>query len=557
MPHVITQRCCNDAACVPVCPVDCIRPRPDDPEFTTAEMLYIDPKSCIDCGLCMAECPVGAIYPDKDLPAQLAPFEAVNSTYFEDRPLRPRTPLLPPGRVYDDLGPLRVAVIGAGAAAAYAVQELIGRYAVEVDIFEKLPTPWGLVRSGVAPDHSQTKDVTKSFTAVNDHASVRMHLNVEIGTHVSMDELRSAYHAVIVATGASVDKRLGIEGEDLPGSYAASDFVGWFNGHPGHADNGYDLSGERAVIVGNGNVALDIARVLTADIDYLAATDIADHALEALRHSNIREVIVLGRRGPAQAAYTVTEFLALNSVPGVSVVIDPAEALLDPLSVAQLDDPATDPAVRMKMAATAEFAATPVPSNGKRITFRYLASPLRIEGEYRVDGLTVVRNELVEDRGRIAARATTDIDTIDTSLVLRSVGYRGVSLPGVPFDDRASVVPNIDGRIVDPAGQPIAGLYTTGWIKRGSSGGIGSNKYCARETVSALIADFQSNRLPQPATTRDGIEESLRQRRPEALTRTEWGAIDRAEIARGTECGRPRVKFTSITELVTTGKKQP
>lgn len=555
MPYVITQRCCNDAACVPVCPVDCIRPRPDDPEFTTSDMLYIDPASCTDCGLCMEACPVSAIHHSTMLPDPLASFEDINAHYFRERPLVMRAPALPAGPVRDDLGPLRVAVIGSGAAACYAAEELLGRYPAQVDLFEKQLTPWGLVRSGVAPDHAETKTVTDEWFAVNEHPDVRLHFGVEVGTHVSMDELRSAYHAVIIAAGASEDRRLGIEGEDLPGSHPASEFVAWFNGHPDHADDVYDLSGERAVIVGNGNVALDIARVLVADVDYLATTDIADHALDALKRSNITEVVVLGRRGTAQAAYTIAEFVAMANVPGVEVVIDPADAEVDPVSAAQLADPATDPAVRMKVDEAARYAAAPGSGGGKRIVFRYLTSPDRILGDERVTGLAVTHNELVDDDGRITARPTGTTETIETGLVLRSVGYRGLGVPGAPFDERRGVVPNDAGRVTED-GQPVPGLYATGWIKRGPTGGIGSNKYDARDTVSGLLDDLRAQRLPQAATDAADFDTLLRDRCPEHLTRADWQAIDAAERARGSARGRPRVKFTTAAELAEAARTQ-
>ncbi|GAB2639367.1 FAD-dependent oxidoreductase [Prescottella soli] len=557
MAYVITQACCNDASCVSACPVNCIHPTPEEAEFATTEMLYIEPQTCIDCGACVDACPVGAIFPEDQLTASLERYREINADYYTRHPLQPGwiplTPATPPVR---DLGTLRVAIVGAGPAACYAAEELLKRSDVEVEMFEKLPTPWGLVRAGVAPDHPGTKVVTEMFDWSLGRDEFQFHLNVEVGQHVSHADLLAHHHAVIYAVGASSDRALGIPGEDLPGSHAATEFVAWYNGHPDYADRTFDLSGERAVIVGNGNVALDVARILTADPDDLAKTDIADHALEALRRSNIREVVLLGRRGPAQAAYTNPEFLALGDLPGVDVVIDPAEAALDPASQALLDG-GVEPAVVMKVRLAQEFSQrTPAPGN-KRIVFRYLTSPTEILGADRVDGLTVVANELVEDAsGGLTAHPTDDAERIDTSLVLRSIGYRGRPLAGVPFDDRRGVIPNDRGRVVVGAGEPLDGVYVTGWIKRGPTGVIGTNKTCARETVARIVEDFEARRLPTPAGGRRELGKLLARRQPERISRRGWDAIDRAERSRGLASGRPRVKMTETAEMVAVGRKR-
>lgn len=554
--YVITQRCCNDASCVAVCPVDCIRPRPDDPEFVSAEMLYIDPQACIDCGACVPACPVGAIYPGDELPRGLEQFAEVNAGYFAARPLVMRQSPVPPARLVSDLGRLRVAIVGAGPAACYAAEEVLARCDAEVEIFEKLPTPWGLVRAGVSPDHHETKTVTSAFESMVESDAVRMHLNVEVGVHIDMDELLKYHHAVIYAGGASADRRLGIEGEDLDGSFAASEFVAWYNGHPDFADREFDLSGERAVIVGNGNVALDMARILTMDIAELARTDIADHALEALRHSRIREVVVLGRRGCAQAAYTASEFLALGSLSGVDVIVDPAEAEVDPVTAARLADPDTDPAIRLKADLAAAYAQRPTDPERKRIVFRYLCSPVELFGDAKVEAIEIARNELIEGDGALTARPTAQTEKLPASLVLRSVGYRAHPVEGLPFDATRAVVPNTEGRVKDASGQPIPGMYVTGWIKRGPSGGIGANKFCARETVAALVDDFRGERLSAPPYGRGALTGLLTGRRPERLSTADWKIIDAAETARGQAAGRPRVKFTSIEEMVLVARRR-
>lgn len=477
MAYVITQTCCNDASCVAVCPVNCIHPTPEEREFAQAEMLHIDPQTCIDCGACADACPVEAIFPEDRLTEAQARFKDINAEYYTAHPMpgnwNPLTPTPAPPRGQETL---RVAVVGAGPAACYAAQELLERSNVEVEMFDRLPTPWGLVRSGVAPDHPGTKAVTESFEWSFRRDAFALHLDVEVGRDIDHDELLAHHHAVVYATGASADRSLGIPGEDLPGSHAATEFVAWYNGHPDYADRVFDLSGERAVLVGNGNVALDVARILTMDVDELARTDIADHALEALRRSNIREVVLLGRRGPAQAAYSNPEFLALGDLNGVDVVVDESELDPDPAS-AELA--AADPAVAMRMRLAREYARREPRPGNKRIVFRYLVSPTGIEGTDRVTGLRAVRNELIPDDGVLVARPTEQTLHLDAQLVLRSIGYRGVPLPGMPFDERRAIVPNEDGRVTGAG----PGVYVTGWIKRGPSGVIGTNKACAKETA--------------------------------------------------------------------------
>ncbi|MGW3482746.1 FAD-dependent oxidoreductase [Rhodococcus indonesiensis] len=552
MAYVITQTCCNDASCVAVCPVNCIHPTPEEREFAQTEMLHIDPQTCIDCGACADACPVEAIFPEDRLTETQARFKDINADYYTAHPMpenwNPLTPTPAPPRGQETL---RVAVVGAGPAACYAAQELLERSNVEVEMFDRLPTPWGLVRSGVAPDHPGTKAVTESFEWSFRRDAFALHLDVEVGRDLDHDELLAHHHAVVYATGASADRSLGIPGEDLPGSHAATEFVAWYNGHPDYADRAFDLSGERAILVGNGNVALDVARILTMDVDELARTDIADHALEALRRSNIREVVLLGRRGPAQAAYSNPEFLALGDLNGVDVVVDESELDLDPAS-AELA--AADPAVAMRMRLAREYARREPRPGNKRIVFRYLVSPTEIEGTDRVAGLRAVRNELIPgDDGALVARPTEQALHLDAQLVLRSIGYRGVPLPGVPFDERRAIVPNEDGRVTGAG----PGVYVTGWIKRGPSGVIGTNKACAKETVAALLADFDAGRLTRPAYGRRELDRLLGQRRPSRVGLSGWHEIDEAERAAGRAAGRPRVKLTDRARLTTTAAGRP
>ncbi|AQA24751.1 pyridine nucleotide-disulfide oxidoreductase family protein [Rhodococcus sp. MTM3W5.2] len=553
MAYVITQACCNDASCVATCPVNCIHPTPDEAQFRTTEMLYIEPDTCIDCGACVDACPVAAIFPADQLSEADARYAEINANYYEKYPLQEGwRPLEATEAKRVDLGTLRVAIVGAGPAASYAAEQLLVHSDVEVEVFEKLPTPWGLIRAGVAPDHPGTKVITDAFewTAAKD--GFQFHLNVEVGKHLSHDELMANHHAVIYAVGASSDRRLDIPGEDLPGSHAATEFVAWYNGHPDYADREFDLSGERAVIVGNGNVAIDVARVLTMDIAELATTDVADHALEALRHSNIREVVLLGRRGPAQAAYSTPEFLALGELENVDVVIDPAELELDELSARLLESGEYEPSTEFKVQLAREFAERASTPGRKRIVFRYLASPTALLGTDRVEAVTVARNELVAGTdGSPSARPTADSEALEASLVLRSIGYRGRPLAGVPFDERRGTIPNDNGRVLESAGgAPVDGVYVTGWIKRGPSGVIGTNKACAKETVRGLLEDFQSGSLSRPVGSRKDLTKLVAQRQPARIDYRGWQAIDAAERAGGAASGRPRVKITDVDEML-------
>jgi ferredoxin/flavodoxin---NADP+ reductase len=560
MAFVIMQRCCNDASCVDVCPVDCIRPTPDQAEFAQSEMLHIDPAVCIDCGACVPACPVGAIRYQDDLPEPMKQYKDINAAYFERYPLHPDPSLFhEPSRLSKKRETMRVAIVGAGPAACYAADELLARMDVEVEMLDRLPTPYGLVRAGVAPDHAETKGVASMFEAKFVTDQFNFSLNVEVGKHITHEELLRQHHAVIYAVGAFQERPLDIPGEELPGSHAASDFVAWYNGHPDYADMAFDLSGERAVVVGNGNVALDVARVLVLGVDKLARTDIADHALDALRRSNIREVVLLGRRGPLQAAYSSSEFLAFGYLPEVDIVLDKRELNLDAASRAQLEDPDVDPTLSLKMKIAEEYADRPVDPANRRVVFRYLVSPLEILGTERVEGLRVTHNELVEIDGKLKARPTDRTEELDASLVLRSTGFRGRPLLGLPFDEQREVIPNDQGRVIDDDGQPIPGVYVAGWIKRGATGTIGTNKHCARETVASLIEDFMSDRLAAPEGDRGSLHELLKTRQPDLVSGSGWRAINKAERRRGRSAGRPRVKFTNVADMVeiATGRSQP
>jgi ferredoxin--NADP+ reductase len=453
--------------------------------------------------------------------------------------------------------PLRVAVIGAGPAAFYAVEHLLKQTAVtvEADMFDRLPAPHGLVRYGVAPDHAKIKTVTRAYDAIAGKPGFRFFGNVEFGRHVSLEDLRRHYHQVVFATGAQTDRRMGIPGEDLAGSHPATEFVAWYNGHPDYCSCRFDLSVERAAVVGVGNVAIDVARILVHSPDELAKTDIAGYALEALRDSRIREVYLLGRRGPAQAAFTNPEVKEIGELADADLIVRPDEVQLDPLSQAQLDASGDRTLVR-KVEILQGYALRKPEGRRRRLHVRFLVSPVELVGDAdgRVARMRLVRNALVADgKGGLAAKATGEFEELEVGLVFRSVGYRGVSLPDVPFHERWGVIPNEHGRVLDPAtNQPVTGLYVAGWIKRGPSGVIGTNKPDAVETVTAMLADAGSGAVVEPAEPgATAVEAMLRSRQPDLVSYADWRQLDALEIGNGQGCGRPRVKFTTVEEMLT------
>jgi ferredoxin/flavodoxin---NADP+ reductase len=437
---------------------------------------------------------------------------------------------------------LRAAVIGAGPSGFYATDQLV-KAGFEVDLYDALPTPFGLVRAGVAPDHPKIKSVTRVYEKTAARDGFRFFGGVELGTHITREGLLERYHAILYAVGTSTDNRLGIPGEQLDGSHAATEFVAWYNGHPAYADRRFDLTAERAVVIGNGNVALDVARMLVLTPDELAPTDTADHALDALAAARVQEVAVLGRRGPAQAAFTNPELLELGELSRADVVVDPAD-------LEGIQPPAADTTKRRNVEILREYAGREAGGKSHRIALRFLRSPVEILGDAqgRVRGVRVVRNELDAD-GR--AVPTGDEEVIECGLVLRSIGYRGVPLDGIPFDERRGLIRNDDGRVVDDNGTALRGEYAVGWIKRGPSGVIGTNKKCAADTVTAILDDAGAHALNVPGRPdRDTIEPWLRERAPALVTWSGWQAIDQHERGRGEASGRPRVKLTDVDDMV-------
>jgi ferredoxin--NADP+ reductase len=463
-----------------------------------------------------------------------------------------------------DDSPIRIAVIGSGPAGFYAAGHLLkdssGR--IDVDMLERLPTPWGLVRSGVAPDHPKIKSVTRVYEKTAQHPRFRFFGNITLGEHVSREELLAHYHAIVYATGSPVDRPLGIPGEELHGSHAATEFVGWYNGHPDHTDLEIDLTtgsaggapAERAVVIGNGNVALDVARMLVLGIDELTPTDTADHALEVLARSRVSEVVVVGRRGPAQAAFTNPELLELGELSDADVIVDAAE--LDRALAVHDADAEADITSRRNVEILRSYAEREPFGRPKRVVLRFLLSPSALipDDRGRLGAVELVRNELVPaPGGGLRAQPTDERETIAAGLAFRAIGYRGIPLPGVPFDERSGVIPNDGGRVLDPAtGTPLPGEYVVGWIKRGPSGVIGTNKKDAQETVDAILADLADGRRRLEPESPDAalVESMLRDCQPELVTYSGWSEIDRHERALGEASGRPRVKLTQIEEML-------
>jgi ferredoxin--NADP+ reductase len=450
--------------------------------------------------------------------------------------------------------PLRAAIVGSGPAGFYAAEHLLKRddVALEVDMFDRLPTPFGLVRAGVAPDHPKIKSVIRVYEKTAAREGFRFFGNVEVGRDVTVSELAERYHAVVCAYGTSTDRQLGIPGEDLPGSHPATRFVAWYNAHPDFADHEFDLSCERAVVIGNGNVAADVARMLALPREELDTTDTADHAIGPLAESGVREIVVLGRRGPAQAAFTNPEVRELGEMSIADVFVDPAEVELDPISREFVESEECDPTNRRNVEIFTEFSRREPEGKPKRIVLRFLRSPVEIRGDGKVESIVLAVNELYrDDSGAIRARDTGKREELECGLVLRSIGYAGVPLEGLPFDERRAVVANEGGRVIDPdSGEQIPGHYVVGWIKRGPSGVIGTNKKDAQETVDAIFADLAAGAVPEREPAEPGIEEMLAERDADVVGYDGWRAIDEAEQERGRPQGRPRVKFCRIDEMV-------
>ena len=450
--------------------------------------------------------------------------------------------------------PLRVAIVGAGPAGFYAAEHLFkqNRIIVEIDMFDRLPTPFGLVRNGVAPDHQRIKAVTRTFDRTASNPRFRFFGQVGLGRDITRAQLRDHYHQIVYTTGAPSDRNLGIPGETLKGSYSATEFVAWYNGHPDFRDYEFDLSQERAAVVGLGNVAVDVIRILSRTPEELALTDIADYALEQLRQSRVREVYMFGRRGPAQAAFTNPEIKELGKLDDVHVTIPLEEATPDSLSQQALERE-NDRVALKRIEILEEIASRQRAGQSRTIHLRFLVSPVEILGSSgHVRAMRLVKNELYStDMGTLRPKATDKFEELEVGLVFRSIGYKGLPLSDIPFNPKWGVILNEKGRVVEPESRkPIVGEYTAGWIKRGPNGVIGTNKPDALETVSCMLEDLKAELTLKPSHQRSSDTETLiRRHRPDYFSYTDWQRIDEIEREKGLQSGRPRVKFTTVEEM--------
>jgi ferredoxin/flavodoxin---NADP+ reductase len=542
MTYVITQNCCKDASCVAACPVNCIHPAPDEAGFSSEPMLYIDPQVCIDCGACADACPVDAAVPADVLGEAERIYLDMATRHFARAAPRVEAETGPLFRSWDrpgfdwslpsDFRGLDVAVVGTGPAGLYAAELLLLHTRSTVTLIDRLPVAGGLIRYGVAPDHPGTKRVGTRLGRLYSHPRVRLLLGVEVGRDLPVEELAESFDAVVYAVGAATGRALEVPGEDLPGVHSGTQLVGWYNAHPDVPGDAVSLTGERAVVVGTGNVALDIARILSSDPDMLAHTDIADHALAALRESRVREVVLLGRRGPEHAAYSAPELLALCRIPGVELVVDDT----DPRTGAAVDAAAAEEhagLLRGVRRAALSLAAPPAP--GRRIVLRFHSTVERVLGTAAADGVCLA-----------------DGTEVLGSPVVSAIGYGGRAVDGLPFDPSTGTVPNESGRI-----DGVPGAYAVGWFKRGSSGGIGDNRVDAAETVRALLDDAVAGRLPSPSRTSRALRRVVQRANPHVLDTAGLERILRAENALGEASGRSTVKLATVEELRRAGRARP
>jgi ferredoxin/flavodoxin---NADP+ reductase len=452
--------------------------------------------------------------------------------------------------------PIRAAIIGSGPSGFYAADALLNNKAnlvVEVDMFERLITPHGLVRGGVAPDHQKIKSVTKIYDKTASHKRFHYYGSVEFGKDITHDEMTQFYHQIVYAVGAQTDRQLGVPGENLPGSHAATEFVAWYNGHPDYRHLTFDLSHETAIVIGNGNVAMDVARILASSVNELSRTDIADYALEALRESKVRRVVMLGRRGVAQAKFTPPELKEFGHLEEAQVVVTTEDATLDAMSEAYVER-IQDKNVHRNIELLMNFHHEECnPDKLKNIVLRFLVSPVELIGTDRVEQIKVVHNELyTDDRGELRPRPTDKYETMDAGIVFRSIGYHGVPLAGVPFYEKWGIIPNNEGRVTaEHQGEVLPGEYVVGWIKRGPSGIIGTNKPDSQATVAHMLEDAADGSVHTPVSpARSAVENLLHERGVRYVSYDDWKVIDKIETERGKEQGRPRVKFTNPAEML-------
>lgn len=444
--------------------------------------------------------------------------------------------------------PLRVAVVGSGPSGFYAAEAILnGDIVASVDMIERLPAPYGLVRYGVAPDHPKLKQAIQVYDTIAQHDRFKFFGNLTVGSDITVHELRRCYHAVIFACGAETDRHLGIPGEDLPGSHTATEFVGWYNGHPDYRDRTFDLASEAAVIIGHGNVAADVCRILAQPVSHLQTTDMAQHALDALKKSKIRDIIVVGRRGPAQAKFTARELKELGTLPNCEVVVDPASVELNAESQKEIEGK-TNAGHAKTYKVFQTFSERASSAAGRRIFFRFCESPVRLTGDRKVDGIVLEKNELVGKAFQQKPKGTGRLTKIPCGLVFRSIGYKGQPIPEIPFDDEKGIIPNTDGRIRIAIGH-VHGLYVVGWIKRGATGIIGTNRADAVATVESLWQDLpELDNQPKGGALQ--LQELASRKGIDVISYADWKRIDSREIARGESKGKPREKFTRVSEML-------
>lgn len=448
----------------------------------------------------------------------------------------------------------KVAVVGSGPSAFYTAEALFKcNPDVRVDLFDRLPVPFGLVRGGVAPDHQNIKGVVKVYDKIAAQPGFRFFGNVRIGRDLQVADLAAHYHQIVYAFGCESDQKLGLAGEESTGVHSATEFVGWYNAHPDHQHHVFDLANSRRVaIVGNGNVAMDVARVLLASPEHLATTDIGEAALAVLRKSHVREVVLLGRRGPAQAAFSPKEIEEIAELPGVDVVVSAAEAAIDPLSAAWLEKEGARSQQR-NVKFLQERAALGAGKNDRRLVCRFLVAPTEIQAERgRLRGIRLQHMQLVaEADGTPRPRAIDRYEDLQVDLLFKAIGYRGIPVPGVPFDDKKGIVPNVDGRVVESTGGPVrTAHYAVGWCKRGPTGLIGTNSLDAKATVDAMKADHQAGATLRPSG--NDVAALLQQRRVDAVTWADWRRLDAWEQQKGQEQGKLRHKLSSVDAMMRT-----
>lgn len=537
MTYVITQNCCKDASCVAACPVNCISPVPGSAGYDDEPMLYIDPAVCIDCGACADACPVDAAVPADALSEPERVYADLTADYYRRTEPKHAAPLAGTAPLFhawgrpsfdwslpSDFAGLEVAVVGTGPAGLYAAELLLLHTSSTVTFIDRLPVAGGLIRYGVAPDHPSTKRIGQTLGRLYDHPRVRLVLGVDVGTDVAVEQLAQHFDAVIYAVGAATGRRLEVPGEDLPGVHTGPEFVGWYNAHPEVPADDIQLTSDRAIVIGTGNVALDVARILSTDPDHLARTDIADHALTALRRSRVREVVVLGRRGPEDAAYSAPELLALRRLPGVELVVDDT----DPRTGQVIDTaPEGSAAALLRGVRRTSPAYSGAPEPGRRIIVRFSSSVARVLGDTAASGVCL-----------------TDGTELPGGPVVSAIGYGGRAVRGLPFDSASGTVPHECGRITG-----VPGAYAVGWFKRGSSGGIGDNRVDAAETVRALLDDAIAGRLPAHAREPRTLIRELRRSHPGVVDAKGLQRILRSERARGRAGGRPATKFATVEDL--------